>query len=222
MFCQFINTDLTQYFPIINRHSSTQSETTDDEGIPDNVPKPGKQRKCDPEMWDSIPVTEVEKLTEGIEGLVKYNIVNAKTSKEISSAQLADGRKWKKSNVTQWKNKGEMRYSDCKGSFRCINTQCPFRVQFGVTNTRQFKNGSNNDQACSVCGDAGEFVACTARRYVKYGKKGRTGVALWEPHVPRNIKAGETNGTCEGDDKETSSLEAGRNTVCLCSVIVAD
>ena len=41
-----------------------------------------------------------------------------------------------------------------------------------MTNTRQFKNGSNNDQACSVCGDAGEFVACTARRYVKYGKRG--------------------------------------------------
>ena len=114
-------------------------------------------------MWDNIPVAEVEKLPEGIDGLVKYNIVNAKTSKEISSALLADGRKWKKSNVTQWKKKGEMRYSDCKGSFRCINTQCPFRVQFGVTNTRQFKSGSNNEQACSVCGDAGEFVACTAR-----------------------------------------------------------
>lgn len=36
------------------RDSSTESETTtDDEGIPDNVPKPGKQRKCDPEMWDT-------------------------------------------------------------------------------------------------------------------------------------------------------------------------
>ena len=123
-------------------------------------------------MWDSIPFAEVCKLPEGIDGLVKYNIVNAKTSKEVSSALLADGRKWKKSNVTQWKKKGEMRYSDCKGSFRCINAQCPFRVQFGVTNTRQFKNGSNNDQACSVCGDAGEFVACTARRYVNYGKRG--------------------------------------------------
>lgn len=83
-----------------------------------------------------MPVAEVEKLPEGIDGLVKYNIVNR------------------------------------KGSFRCINTQCPFHVQFGVTNTRQFKNGSNNDQACSVCGDSGEFVACTARRYVKYGKRG--------------------------------------------------
>lgn len=48
--------------------------------------------------------------------------------------------------------------------------QCPFRVQFGVTNTRQFKNGSNNKQDCSAWGDAGEFAACTARRYVKYGK----------------------------------------------------
>ena len=52
-------------------------------------------------MWDSIRVAEVEKLPEGIDGLVKYNIVNAKTSMEISSALLGDGRKWKKSNVTQ-------------------------------------------------------------------------------------------------------------------------
>lgn len=89
-------------------------------------------------MWESAPVSEVEKLPLGIDGLVKYTIVNAKTSKEISAVLLADGRKWKKSNVTQWKQYGEMRYADCRGSFKCINTQCPFRVQFGVTNTKRF------------------------------------------------------------------------------------
>lgn len=46
-------------------------------------------------MWGSIPVAEVEKLPEGIDGLVKYNIVNAKTSKEISSALLADNAEMK-------------------------------------------------------------------------------------------------------------------------------
>lgn len=153
------------------RDSSTDSETTDDEGIPDNVIKQSKQRKFDPGMWESAPASEVEKLPLGIDGLVKYTIVNAKTSKEISAVLLADGRKWKKSNVTQWKQYGEMRYVDCRGSFKCINTQCPFRVQFGVTNTKQFKNGSSGQQVCSICGDTGEFVTCQARRYVKYGKK---------------------------------------------------
>ena len=141
-------------------------------------------------MWDSIPVAEVDKLPQGIDSLVEYNIVNAKTLKEVSSVLLADGQRWKKSNVTQRKKKGEMRYSDCKGSFRCINTQCPFSVQFGVTNTRQFKNGSN-DQACSVCGDAAGSMYCKA--LCKVRQKRRTGVSLWEPHVPRNIRAGETN-----------------------------
>ena len=40
---------MTLYFPIINRDSSTEKETTDDEGIPD-VSKQRKQRKYDPEM----------------------------------------------------------------------------------------------------------------------------------------------------------------------------
>ena len=44
--------------------------------------------------------------------------------------------------------------------FKCINGQCPFRVQFGVTNTKQFKIGSSGQETCSICGDAGQFVIC--------------------------------------------------------------
>ncbi|PFX15316.1 hypothetical protein AWC38_SpisGene20463 [Stylophora pistillata] len=83
------------------RESSTDSETSDIEGNPDNILKQVKQRKFDPGMWESALVSEVEKLPLGIDGLVKYTIVRARTSKEISAALLADGRKWKKSNVTQ-------------------------------------------------------------------------------------------------------------------------
>ena len=105
-------------------------------------------------MWESAPVSEVEKLPFGIDGLVR----SAKTSKEISAALLTDGRRWKKSNVTQWKQYGEMRYADCRGSFKCINGQCPSRVQFGVTNTKQFKIDLSGQEACSICGDAGQSV----------------------------------------------------------------
>ena len=122
-------------------------------------------------MWESAPVSEVEKLPFGIDGLVRYTIAKAKTSKQISAALLTDGRRWKKSNVTQWKRYRGMRYADCWGSFKCINGQCHFRVQFGVTNTKQFKIGSSGQEACSICGDAGQFVICHVRRYVKYGKK---------------------------------------------------
>ncbi|PFX19115.1 hypothetical protein AWC38_SpisGene16499 [Stylophora pistillata] len=153
------------------RESSTDSDTTDIEENLDNVLKQVKQRKFDPAMWESAPISEVEKLPLGIDGLVKYAIVKARTSKEISAALPADGRKWKKSKGTQWKQYGELRYADCRGSFKCINTQCPFRIQFGVANTNQFKNVSSGQEACSICGDSGEFVICRARRYVFYGKK---------------------------------------------------
>ena len=59
-------------------------------------------------MWESAPVSEVEKLPLGIDGLVRYTIVKAKTSKQISAALLTDGRRWNKSNVTQWKQYGEI------------------------------------------------------------------------------------------------------------------
>ena len=72
---------------------------TDDEGIPDNLIKQSKQRKFDPGMWESPPMSEVEKLPLGIDGLVKNTIVKAKTSKEISAVLLADGRKWKTSET---------------------------------------------------------------------------------------------------------------------------
>ena len=137
-----------------DRDSSTDSETSDAEEIPEKV----KQRKHDPGVWESAPVSEVEKLPLGIDGLVRYTIVKAKTSKQISAALLTDGRRWKKSNVTQWKQYGEMRYADCRGSFKCINGQCPSRVQFGVTNTKQFKIGLSGQEACSICGDAGQSV----------------------------------------------------------------
>lgn len=61
---------MTLYFPIINRDSSTEKETTDDEGIPD-VSKQRKQRKYDPEMQDSIRGAEVDKIPVGKDRLVK-------------------------------------------------------------------------------------------------------------------------------------------------------
>ena len=59
------------------------------------------KKKYDPGIWENAPVSEVEKLRLGIDGLVRYTIVKAKTSKATSAALLTDGRRWKKSNVTQ-------------------------------------------------------------------------------------------------------------------------
>ena len=110
------------------------------------------------------------------------------------------------------------------GLLQCINGQYTFRVQFRLTNTKQFTVDSSGQEACSVCGEAGEFLICRAKRCVKYGKKKKKskGVSLWEPLFPHNIKPRKTNRTSEGNDKETSSLKANRNTICLCYAIAAD
>ena len=81
------------------------------------MPEKVKQRKYDLGMQESPPVLEVEKFPIDMNGLVRYTIVKAKTWKEKRAALLTDGRRWKKSNVTQWKQYGELRYADCRGSF---------------------------------------------------------------------------------------------------------
>ncbi|KAJ7385082.1 hypothetical protein OS493_017447, partial [Desmophyllum pertusum] len=112
--------------------SKNLSEADEDEAFQDSVQK--KQRKLNPDLWERAAVQEVSKLPCGMDGLAVYNISNVPAEKDMTSALLSDGRKWKKSTVTQWKRYGPMRYADCQGSFKCSNQKCPFRVQFGVVN----------------------------------------------------------------------------------------
>lgn len=84
-----------------------------------------------------------------------------------------DGRKWRKSSVTEWKKYGPMRYSNCYGSYKCTNETCPFRMEYGVINRTQFKRNPYGEEICQICESVGGYLPCTARRYihVKEGKK---------------------------------------------------
>ena len=88
-------------------------------------------------MWEDAPKHEVSQLPEGIYGLVVYHIPNISSSNDKIVALTSDGRKWRKSSMTQWKKYGPMRYSDCYGLHKCVNVKCPFRLEYGVINRTQ-------------------------------------------------------------------------------------
>ena len=124
-----------------------------------------KQRKYNPELWRNVPVREVDNLPSGIDGLTVYTVKNVSDTKQKTRILSSDGRRWKKSSVTSWKQYGPMRYADCRGSYCCRNRDCPFRVQYGVTNTTQFKKEESGESHCAVCGHEAETVDCEGRRY---------------------------------------------------------
>lgn len=116
---------------------------------------------------------DVDQIPDDIDGKVVYKIPNTTTDKKVVAA-LHDGRKWKKTCPTSWKDHARVRYADCKGSHKCTRKDCPFKVQYGVVNTTQFKNNRNGMTECKGCGNIAEFVPCLARRYVSYGGKSLT------------------------------------------------
>ena len=56
---------------------------------------------------------------------------------------------------TEWKNHGRVRFADCKGSYECVQKQCPFKMEFGVTNTTQFEK-EGGEMICKGCGKVGD------------------------------------------------------------------
>ena len=149
-----------------NSSNDEKTADTDDERVSHHKIK--KQRKFDSELWDNVVAENVSCLPTGIDGLCAYTI-KCKATDKVKVIQT-DGRKWKKSSATRWKNFGEMRYADCRGSYKCENIDCPYRVQYGVINRMQMKK-REGVHVCGVCEDPAVFVECAARRYLQTGKK---------------------------------------------------
>lgn len=111
----------------------------------------------------------VKSLPIGINGLKIYEIKDFRQKLDA----LQDGRKWKKNCPTEWKNHGCVRFADCKGSYKCVQKQCPFKMEFAVTNTMQFEK-EGGEMIYKGCGKVGEHGACSARRYLSYCSKAVT------------------------------------------------
>lgn len=63
-----------------------------------------------------------------------------------------------------------MHYADCRGSYKCNNSTCPFLSEYGVKNTKQWRKGVVN-VLCQGCGDPGTYVLCNARQYLCHEKR---------------------------------------------------
>lgn len=112
-----------------------ESESESEDSI---IPQKPKQRKISKSSWENVSKESVESLPVGMNGLKVYVIKDFRQRPEY----LRDGRKWKKNCPTEWKNHGRVRFVDCKGSYKCVEEKCPFRIEFGVKNTRQFEKGT--------------------------------------------------------------------------------
>ena len=143
-----------------------ESESESEDSI---IPQKPKQRKISKSSWENVSKESVESLPIGINGLKVYVIKDFRQRPEY----LRDGRKWKKNCPTEWKNHGRVHFADCKGSYKCVEEKCPFRIEFGVKNTRPFEK-ERGEMVCKGCGKVGEYVACSARRYLSYGSKSVT------------------------------------------------
>jgi len=152
-----------------SEESSKDDSDSDNERLADECRL--KQRKISVELWDGVDKEVVERLPDDIDGDKVYEIKGQLDKKKLVAA-LKDGRKWKKNCPTTWRGHARVRYADCKGSFKCTRNDCPFRVQYGVINTTQFvKKKTGEEFHCKGCGLMAEFVPCSARRYISYGKK---------------------------------------------------
>ncbi|PFX17548.1 hypothetical protein AWC38_SpisGene18123 [Stylophora pistillata] len=140
-----------------------------------------KQRKISLDTWDNVEMQSVGRLPVGIDGLTICEIKGFVPDKlEL----LQDGRKWKKTCLTFWRRHARTRFADCKGSVKCTKEHCPFKMQFGVTNTTQFEKKRYGKQVWKGCGSEGEFVPCAARRYLSYGKNKVTVYHIGEHSCP--------------------------------------
>ena len=121
--------------------SSEQSEDSQDDwsgtdSSVDDVRQ--KQKKMSEELWDGVHRETVHQLPEEIDGEKVYKIKDLENKSKIYQA-LKDGRRWKKDCPTSWAGHARVRYADCKGSNKCVNSNCPFKVEYGVVNTTQFE-----------------------------------------------------------------------------------
>ena len=125
-----------------------------------------KQKKTSEELWLGVRNQDEERLPEGIDGMQAFLIHI--TEEESIINILKDGRKWKRNCPTSWKGHRRIRYADCRGSNKCGNDNCPYRIEYGLINTVQFKR--KGITVCRGCGQLVLSVPCSARRYLSYGK----------------------------------------------------
>ena len=125
-------------------------------------------------------------------------------------AAVKDGRPWGPDSSTNWagfKTKS-VRYSDCAGNHKCINTKCLFWSQFGHPNQTQFEK-LKGVVCCRACGKEPQKSLCFARRYIVYKETTATvyhqGKHTCAPVKPLEASAGKIKEYFKDNPKITPS-----------------
>lgn len=105
---------------------------------------------------------KVDEIPNEINGNKVFEIKNCGNGNRMS--RVRDGRRWKKDSQTKWSGFDDVRYSDCYGSYECVNPSCEFKKEYGVVNKSHF----DKKNMCNICKTAGRYVPCPARRYVAF------------------------------------------------------
>ena len=198
--------------------SETNSEQDDvKEDTDTKKRKRRKQKKIGEDLWTFTEREEVESLPVGIDGLNVY-IVNRKDEKELKEC-LKDGRKWRKDCPTKWKGHERVRYADCRGSYKCNNSACPFLTEYVVRNTKQWRKRAGK-VLCQGCWDSGSYVPCHARRYLCYEKKGVT-VFHYGFHTCPVSSYVMTNKEESEHYQRKPKYKAIRDTICPCPLSIS-
>ncbi|XP_057304386.1 uncharacterized protein LOC130641555 [Hydractinia symbiolongicarpus] len=109
------------------------------------------------EIWDDIPINDVQFLPHNINGkkifCLPFNPLDR-------MASTIDGRPWQKYVVSKRKDfHGLRRLAKCKGSYKCLNNNCSYLKEFNESNRHHFKGIK-----CVHCKLEGELVACEVRK----------------------------------------------------------
>lgn len=144
-------------------------------------------------MWSDVETKKVDKLPFDIDGLVKYELA---FDKERRMESTRDGRPWagfmtsRRSGFT-----GTRRLARCKGSYRCINDDCPYLKQYCKRNRVQFQV-RNSENICHSCGAPAMHILCPASKVWEFNDINCTvvvyhhGVHTCVPNVQRGVSKG--------------------------------
>ena len=142
----------------------SSSDEDSDDTILTNPRK--KQKKVGERQWSNVTPQKVDNLPVAIDGLQVFIMKKISNEEQTSPQLLQDGRRWKKSCPTEWVGHWHIWFADCKGSHKCENDTCPYKIQYGVRNTTQFEKKKDRGLICKGCGMKPNFIECFARRYV--------------------------------------------------------
>ena len=123
---------------------------------------------------------EKDRIPYDIDGSCAFRLTG--DSKSNLVLRCKDGRPWKsKDSGTKWRKYTSVRYKNCGGGLRCLNTDC--RRQMEIEGVACERDGFDKKlKTCNMCGIIGSHFPCSARKYLAT-KEGNSKLTVDVYHV---------------------------------------